>query len=424
MNESSDDTARPEPDWRHWSAILEQYAAATGLVVSLYDVELQRRAGPLVNSPLAKVLANVGMWAAGGPGAAFERDLAARCFASDGLEHATFCGELNVRALPVTLHGQHCAAVVFGWVFCSFPTSLASDRIARSLGVSLAQLGAEVRLARPVSPTRLSVLCDLLQTMVASAVYHAETIAELQTLSRARELFLAQVSHDLRTPLSSISLRIEALLLSALDDPLFIRKVLEGMQVSVRDEAKLIEDLIDSARTRTGHFSLQYDSAQLSDIVAASLDAMRPQAESKSIRLEVFDSDDPQTTPIWADAQRLKQAFTNLLLNAVKFTAREGAVSVAMAVTSTEYIVTIADSGAGISSDLLPKIFEPFVKQVQNNRSGLGLGLLITKRIVEAHGGRIHAFSAGIGHGATFSVALPRTPPADLLGCAESAGSP
>lgn len=421
MNAFPKGAGPPILDWARWWEILRRYAAATGLTVSLYDEHSERKSGPTLGTRFARVLAGSRLWAEDGPGAAIEKRLVSRCVQTGAPQRDTFCDELHVCALPVKRNQKVPAVITYGWVFCSFPTALASDRIARAVGLAPAKLWGEARLETPVSPTRLSIFSELLLTLVESNAHHAEAVADLEKMAHIRERFLAQVSHDLRTPLSAISLRIEALLLGDLQQPEQIRKGLEAMRNSIAEETHLIEDLIDAARTRTGQFSLQCANTQLADVLAAAIEAIRPQAAAKSIGMHLYGKLNPHESPIRADARRLQQAFWNLLSNAVKFTPVHGTVTMVLDATPDTYIVDIKDSGGGIDPAEIPSIFDDFVKSQLDNDQGLGLGLAISKRIVELHGGTIRAESAGIGHGSTFTVQLPRSAPAGLV---EPAGPP
>ena len=398
----------PQLDWDRWTEILKQYGAATGLVVSLYDNELERRIGPLINSRLARELAVTSLWDPDGPGSLLERETVQRAMSADRLETETFCTEMNVHALPLKMHDRMQGAIVFGWVFGSFPSALANDRIARELSVSPATLWRHVRLESPISPARMAIFGDLLKSLVESNVHQTEAIEELQALSRMRDAFLARVSHELRTPLTAISLRIEALLIGALDDPAYIRGVLQGMQSSVWEEARLIEDLIDAGRTRTGQLSIKREPAQLAPILSAAIAAIEPQAEKVDIRLYACGVDLDADLSIYADEIRLQQVFWNLLSNAVKFTSPGGEVRVELTATEEEYCVTVADTGVGIETEFLANVFDAFAKRGSKNEKGLGLGLTIAKHIVQLHGGTIDASSPGAGKGTIFTVRLPR----------------
>jgi signal transduction histidine kinase len=222
-----------------------------------------------------------------------------------------------------------------------------------------------------------------------------------------REVFLAGVSHELRTPLSVLGTRIELLLRGGLDDPEAIRASLVNMKHHVKTEARLVEDLIDAARTRTGRLRIEMQPASLRSILQAAISAVSPHAEAKQISLLIPALDEVGKLPMLADAHRLQQVFWNLLSNAVKFTPSSGRIEIRVWRDTNMYAIAIADSGSGIEEGLLPHVFDPFTKQVKANAQGLGLGLSIARHIVEQHGGVIWVESAGRNAGATFHVTLP-----------------
>lgn len=400
-------TGPPALDWARWEAILHQFSAATGLAVSMFDRAGERQVGPLVQSRLAQEFHDRGLWSAGAAGARLEYELAMRCMASRQLESDTYCIELQLCAMPLVVFGEVRGAVVIGWVFGSFPTVFVAERLAVELGIPAARLWRDIRLEAPVGPVRMTVFCDLLQTLVDSNAHQTEAIETLESLSHMRDLFLAQVSHDLRTPLTAIALRIEALLAGDLSDTRSVRSTLERMRSSVADESRMIEDLIDTARTRTGHLNLHRSLTRLTPIVLKAVAEVSPQAEQKqiAIRLDLPTGDDE--APIRADENRVQQVFWNLLSNAVKFSPHGGAITVQITLGVDEHEIRVRDDGDGIPEELLATLFQAFTKREQDNRHGLGLGLSIAKHIVELHGGSIQARSAGPDTGAEFVVRLP-----------------
>ncbi len=400
-------------DWPKWADILQHYSAATGLVVSAYDENRQRQVGPLGASRLAVTLRASNLWAPEGPGSLLEQALCARCMENGQLEIVSYCTELQVRALPITLFGQVRGAVVHGWVYSGFPSALASDQLARALALDAPKLWRDIRLESPLSPSRLESFSRLLETLIVSTAQQTEAIENLQALARMREVFLASVSHELRSPLSALAYRLQALLLSPLDDPLQIRRTLEAMKRSIGEEERLLEDLIDSAQTRTGKLRIKPVATQLAPIVCASVAAIQPQAENKGVRLHSRGFEPQPDTGIVADEQRLRQVFWNLLSNAIKFTPAGGSVSVELSISGDSYLVAVTDTGSGIEPALQAQLFTTFVKQEHDNEKGLGLGLSIAKHIVELHGGSLRVFSAGPGEGARFTVSLPRRQPGD-----------
>ncbi|GAA4354500.1 hypothetical protein GCM10023165_45770 [Variovorax defluvii] len=413
MNDSADAESRPTGlDWEGWRRALGRFAAATGLCVSAYDPEGQRQAGPFPSSKVARLLAASGVWNEGRLGDRIERDLAVQVLETGAPAHTSVCDELRLQAVPLVMGGQARGAIVYGWAFSSFGTPLGCERIARQLLVDGVRLWAEARLESPVPETRMTVYTELLETMIESTIRHTEAVERLQELSRLREVFLAGVSHELRTPLSVLGTRIELLLRGALADPEAIRASLVNMKHHVQTEARLVEDLIEAARTRTGQLRLDLQPASLRDVLRAAVSAVLPHAEAKQISFVVPDLDQAGRLPIVADAHRLQQVFWNLLSNAVKFTPASGRIELRLRLDAQRYAVSVTDTGSGIDEALLPQVFNPFMKQLKANAQGLGLGLSIARHIVERHGGTIRVESAGRDAGATFHVSLPvATPP-------------
>ena len=183
---------------------------------------------------------------------------------------------------------------------------------------------------------------------------------------------------------------------------------------SVKAQARLIEDLLDYSTVVAGKLRL---AAQLMDLVPAAeaaIEAIRPGAEAKEIRLELVT--DAKAAMVYGDRDRLQQVIWNLLSNAVKFTPRGGRVEVWIARVARSLHIRVSDTGQGISRDFLPHVFERFRQQdgtSQRMQGGLGLGMAIVKELVELHGGTVQADSPGPGQGATFAVTLPI--PASLL---------
>ena len=394
-----------EDDWAAWEPALAQFSAASGLVVSAYDTEGRRRIGPFLQSPLSKMLASSSLWHEGGDGTRFEQGLA-RQAAQDSQASAAFLDELCVRAVPLTMFDVVYGTVVYGWNFNRFTSGMACERIARQLGLPGAPLWTQARLESPVSSSRMDSHTGLLRTLIDSNTRQKEAIARLNDLNRMRELFLATVSHEMRTPLSAISMRVDMLLLSKLDDPERLRRELGTMMRHVRQEARMVEDLIDAAHTRNGQLAIQPEDVSLLRILRDALSTVEPKAESKGVAL-VVSSLEQADLFVRGDPQRLQQLFWNLLSNAVKFTHSGGQVSVDVIAGSDMHWVMVSDTGQGIAQQFLPDVFGAFNKQQAQNAEGLGLGLFIARHIAELHGGTITVESAGAGQGTVFTVSLP-----------------
>ncbi|HEV7920340.1 MAG TPA: ATP-binding protein [Thermoanaerobaculia bacterium] len=251
-------------------------------------------------------------------------------------------------------------------------------------------------------------LAEEVARRAALAVDNARLYGNAQEANRAKDEFLANLSHELRTPMTAILGWAHLLQLGDLE-PEQVSLGLQTIRQSGEAQAKLIDDLLDVSRIVTGKLHLNASSVRLADIAHGAIAAIRPAADAKRHRLEVDIQADDAT--VLGDASRLQQVFWNLLSNAVKFTPPGGVVRVRLAGRDGENaVLTVEDSGEGIPSEFLPLVFERFRQAATSvrGRTGLGLGLAIAKELVEMHGGSIAASSAGRGSGSTFTVTLPR----------------
>jgi PAS domain S-box-containing protein len=233
---------------------------------------------------------------------------------------------------------------------------------------------------------------------------HAADVA-----NRAKDEFLAIVSHELRTPLNAIMGWAKMLTMPGIDDAR-IRRGHEIIERNAVAMAQLIEDLLDMSRVISGKLRIEIQQVDLPRVIDGAIESIRPAALAKSIDLvPIVDSTVPL---IVGDPTRLQQVVWNLLSNAVKFTPKGGRVQVLLRRSESVVELSVVDTGQGISPDFLADVFEPFRQQdagPSRQRGGLGLGLAITRQLVELHGGRIVAQSEGEGRGATFTVTLPIT---------------
>jgi signal transduction histidine kinase len=277
--------------------------------------------------------------------------------------------------------------------------------------------------ARAVSLAGVKRLRDVLQSEVASRDADLEQLARevmadrqraLQALrnaeaaSTAKDEFLAMLSHELRTPLNAMLGWLSILQRAELGDAERARAV-EVIARNARSQARLVEDLLDVSAMIRGRMRLQLDRLGLRSVVGEALDAARPAAEAKRVALHWHCDDDGLVVD--GDPDRLRQVVHNLLVNAIKFTPENGHVMVRVERDQDAVAVSIEDTGVGIDPEFLPHVFERFAQGSPGTTRmsrGLGLGLAIVRHLVELHGGTVHATSAGIGHGATFTVRLPR----------------
>ncbi|HYG77425.1 MAG TPA: ATP-binding protein [Planctomycetota bacterium] len=225
--------------------------------------------------------------------------------------------------------------------------------------------------------------------------------------NRAKDEFLATLSHELRTPLTAILGWVRLIRSGKLP----YEKMEHGLDViekSTKIQADLIEDLLDVSRIVTGKLNLNLRQIMLSPVINASLEAVRPSAEAKGIRLRSMIVSSNRR--VLGDPSRLQQVIWNLLSNAVKFTPRGGSIEVRMSEVNDHIEIQVSDTGQGIAREFLPYVFDRFRQADSSStraKGGLGIGLAIVRYLVEAHGGTITAESKGVGQGATFTVSLP-----------------
>ena len=229
---------------------------------------------------------------------------------------------------------------------------------------------------------------------------------ELATANRAKEDFLATLSHELRTPLNAMLGWTRLLRMGKLD-PVAAARALETIERNARAQEQLIADILDLSRIVTGKLRIDLAPIDLSRVVEAAVDTVRPAAEAKGIRLT---SETSLSGAVLGDPDRLQQVLWNLLVNAIKFTPAGGQVAITVTSDGRHATITVTDSGEGIGQALLPFIFDRFSQgdaSATRPHGGLGLGLSIVRHIVEMHGGTVEAQSDGAGQGATFAVHLP-----------------
>jgi PAS domain S-box-containing protein len=229
---------------------------------------------------------------------------------------------------------------------------------------------------------------------------------ELSAANRAKEDFLATLSHELRTPLNAMLGWARLLRMGKLEGAAMSR-ALETIERNAHIQEQLIADILDVSRIVTGKLRLELRPLELAPVVDAALDAVRPAAAAKGVQIK---ADTKFHGTVLGDPDRLQQVVWNLTANAIKFTPAGGRVTIAISRAGPSAVITVSDTGEGISAELLPIIFDRFTQgdaSVTRSHGGLGLGLSIVRHMVELHGGRVEAASKGRGFGSCFSVHLP-----------------
>jgi signal transduction histidine kinase len=234
--------------------------------------------------------------------------------------------------------------------------------------------------------------------------------AEAELASRAKDEFLAVLSHELRTPMNAI-MGWASMLKTGAGDAALVGRAADVIERNARAQTQLIEDLLDVSRIASGKLRLEIKPVQLADLVTSAVETIRAAADAKGIQLSTDIG--PLPAQINGDADRLRQIVWNLVSNAVKFTPRGGTIRVDVRGSAKQAEIAVIDSGVGIGREFLPHVFERF-RQADTSttrlQGGLGLGLAIVRHLVEAHGGTVDVRSEGEHKGTTFRVVLPVRP--------------
>lgn len=232
----------------------------------------------------------------------------------------------------------------------------------------------------------------------------------IQAANQQKDQFFAVLSHELKHPLNLIQLNTDLIARSqvAKSSP-NLRKASQSIQNAVRSQSRIIDDLMDVSRIRTGKLKLQFSTLNYQEVLRGIESVFAPLAQAENVTFEAFKPEQP--IYVHADPTRLDQIIWNLLNNAWKFTKGGQRICLQLERDGELARLDVIDTGEGISADFLPKVFDMFgqaeMQHAQRSKHGLGIGLALVKQLVEAHGGRIEGFSEGIGRGARFSVWLP-----------------
>jgi len=254
----------------------------------------------------------------------------------------------------------------------------------------------------------LSLAADLARR-AAIVVEHARLFHEAQQATRARDDVLAVVAHDLRNPLNTVTMAVSLMLENTPPERVQERRQVEIVRRAADRMNRMIQDLLDVRRMEQGRLTTDLVPESPVILVNDTIDMLRPLAAGSTIRLDT--SIEPDLPLVLADAARVQQVLSNLVGNAVKFTPRDGRITVCAENMEGEVRFSVIDTGPGIPAEQLPHIFGQFWQAKTSDRRGIGLGLAIAKGIVEAHNGRIWVESH-VGLGSTFYFTLPAVVPA------------
>jgi signal transduction histidine kinase len=267
-----------------------------------------------------------------------------------------------------------------------------------------------VGISRDVTPERQSA-------MERERLLRSERQArdEAERQSRLKDEFLATLSHELRTPMNVMLGWLEILVTGTpIRD---LPSILSVLQRNAKLQAKLIDDLLDMNRLTSGNIHLDVARVDIAAALHSTMHSLTPAAAAKDVQLHV--TSDPPAIEIDGDARRVQQILWNVVHNAIKFTPAGGRVDANVARIGDHVDISVQDNGRGISPQFLPHVFERFRQEdssTTRESSGLGIGLSIARHLVELHGGRISAYSAGTGLGATFLIRFPAPAASDAFG--------
>jgi len=278
---------------------------------------------------------------------------------------------------------------------------LRADELLRQAGVEAAhsaKVEAERRRHTEVLSTQLLASENALRARERSA----------EATTRAMDEFLAVLGHELRNPLAPIRLALELIARDRADAHKREHSVIERQLSQL---VQLVEDLLDVSRFKTGKIELKREPIEAADVVSRAIETAGPLIDSKHHELTV---NVPRGLLIDGDVLRLTQVIANLLTNAAKYTPSGGSIAVTGERNGATVVLSVRDSGIGISEAMLPRIFDVFAQERQpldRAPGGLGLGLAIVRSLVALHGGTVTAHSAGLGRGSEFVVELPANLP-------------
>jgi len=282
------------------------------------------------------------------------------------------------------------------------------SRERRGEQVEAVEMGPELFLQAVITPFR--------REATAGAIILLQDLTQVRRLQVMRRDFISNLSHELRSPLAALQLLVETLQDGALDDPPAAERFLFQAEAEVNTMTQMVEELTELSQIESGQVRLRLAPVAVSELIDGPLERLRPQAEAVGLTVSV--ELPPGLPPALADAERIRQVVANLLHNAIKFTPAGGQIAITAEArprngetdaATSEVVIEVRDTGAGIAKVDLPRVFERFYKSDRartRGRGGTGLGLAIARHIVEAHGGRIWVKSKE-GKGSRFFFSLP-----------------
>jgi signal transduction histidine kinase len=390
-----------------WLLALNQFAKASGLTISIYDVGGQRAVGPIIEHPLIHLIEETGAWL-GGLCEQKELKLVKETLSNGQPTSTHFEKAFYLQAIPLRFREKICGVLIVGWAFDQFADPIRCSRLSKCFNLPENLFWKVAREVAPISRERISIFVSLLKTLANSILEQHSLVGEALDANRMKDQFMATASHELKTPLTSIQLRVDFLrrLQSPTQAQLF--QGLDAIDRAVKTQIKLVDDLLETSRVATGKLRLEIESLDPIELLRCAVETITPGAEAKGVQVSLRDV--PIRLKYKGDASRLQQVYWNLLNNAVKFTSKDGFVSIDAREIGGMMVIEVKDSGRGLAPEAIPHLFDAFFQvksRTDGSNNGLGLGLSVVKAILDLHGGSIRAVSEGLGHGCSFIVSLP-----------------
>lgn len=391
-----------------WSKMLKLFTKASGLIGSLYLPSGQRILGPFNGQGFGNYLLETNNFEDDGICQVFESVQVKKACALNDFHEVRFEKTLTLKMLPIWANEELVAVIAYGWTFDNFPDPLDCNRLARALKIGDMLFWQAARHQPPISVEKLGTFEAMLELLCSTLIQQLIYLHEAKLNSRFKDELLAVVSHELKTPLTSILLRIQMFKRNAVG-PDQVLKFLNSMEASAKIQTRLIEDLLDAAKIITGKFTIHSDPSDLKDILCSAIDTVKDAADKKEI--SIVSSGLDGNYPFLGDTVRLQQVFWNILSNSVKFTQQGGTIYVKVTQNISSYVIRMSDNGPGIEQSFIPYLFEKFAQhesKIGKPSSGLGIGLSLVKTIIELHKGSVEVESPGLGQGTTFEIKLLR----------------
>lgn len=320
---------------------------------------------------------------------------------------------ITASAMMISTHDLSLLGLLLGYSVAI--AGIYSALVSASIGDSLKELVAAARrmaagdLSTRVPPSREREMAELAEAFNVMASRLEAAFVRQRELEEARQGLIASVSHDLRTPLASLRVMVEAIADGVADDPETVRRYIAAMERETVSLGKLIDDLFEMARLDAGQVTLKLEASPIATLVLETLESMNAQAVRQGIVLR--SNVDWAVPAVMIDADRIQRVLYNLIQNAIRHTPADGSVIVQVFDRGPDVQVDVRDTGEGIAASDLPHVFDRFYRgdkaRSRDGGVGSGLGLTIARRLVETHGGRIWVVQPPEG-GSVFSFTLPK----------------